>query len=114
MCQTMTVSSLQCRHCGRNFARRCRGLCWACYYTPGVRDRYPKLPRGRYVYQSHDSYGCRPLPTEPTAALPGTLAKMDVLAARVEAGVALHHPLDARRNDAEPRTWATEDEDTEA
>lgn len=30
-----------CRHCNRKKASRPRGLCWSCYYTPGVRERYP-------------------------------------------------------------------------
>lgn len=34
-----------CRHCHKVKPTRPRGLCWACYYTPGVRDLYPADPR---------------------------------------------------------------------
>ena len=30
-----------CRHCLRHKVSRPRGLCWTCYYKPGVRDLYP-------------------------------------------------------------------------
>jgi hypothetical protein len=30
-----------CRHCGKKKVNRPRGLCWACYYTPGVKELYP-------------------------------------------------------------------------
>lgn len=29
-----------CRHCCKKKANRSRGLCWHCYYTPGVRELY--------------------------------------------------------------------------
>jgi hypothetical protein len=32
-----------CRHCKRSPDYRPRGLCWACYYSPGVRDQYPPI-----------------------------------------------------------------------
>jgi hypothetical protein len=35
-----------CRHCQVKPARRARGLCWGCYYAPGVRERYPASARG--------------------------------------------------------------------
>lgn len=30
-----------CRHCTARPVHRPRGLCWTCYYAPGVRDLYP-------------------------------------------------------------------------
>ncbi len=30
-----------CRHCGERPANRPRGLCFQCYYLPGVRRLYP-------------------------------------------------------------------------
>jgi hypothetical protein len=30
-----------CRHCRRSAVSRPRGLCWGCYYAPGVKDLYP-------------------------------------------------------------------------
>ena len=29
-----------CRHCSERKVTRPRGLCWKCYYTPGVRELY--------------------------------------------------------------------------
>jgi hypothetical protein len=31
-----------CRHCHAKTASRPRGLCWGCYYTPGIKEQYPK------------------------------------------------------------------------
>lgn len=84
-----------CRHCRRALVCRPRGLCWCCYYAPGVRDRYPVTSKyGRRGVG--DFYRVAPLP-DPTAALPGTPKKVAVLAARAAAGTALFHPKDATR-----------------
>ena len=29
-----------CRHCTKSKVNRPRGLCWSCYYTPGVKEQY--------------------------------------------------------------------------
>lgn len=29
-----------CRHCGRPKVNRPRGLCWSCWYKPGVKELY--------------------------------------------------------------------------
>lgn len=34
-----------CRHCRRCAVNRPRGLCWTCYYTPGVKEQYPFTSR---------------------------------------------------------------------
>ena len=34
---------MNCRSCGRDCRDRGRGLCWACFYAPGVRDRYQQF-----------------------------------------------------------------------
>ena len=34
-----------CRHCQKVRSNRPRGLCWSCYYTPGVRDLYPSTSK---------------------------------------------------------------------
>ena len=36
-----------CRHCQKKPANRGRGLCWACYYTPGVKELYPVAAKNR-------------------------------------------------------------------
>ena len=80
-----------CRHCRRHAANRPRGLCWTCYYTPGVRERYaPRCPRGL-----EDFYGGTEPPLAPTRAMPGTLEKVAVLEQRARQRQALWHPQDA-------------------
>lgn len=73
---------------------RPRGLCWNCYYTPGVLPLYPSTSKfARRGVGNHT--GERPLPV-PTTEEPGTEEKMAVLAQRAEAGLALFHPEDSR------------------
>ena len=67
-----------CGHCGCRFSSRPRGLCWTCYYTPGVRDKYATLG-GKYARRgTRNFYGFAPLP-ESTVALPGTAEKVQIL-----------------------------------
>lgn len=82
-----------CRHCLRKPASfRKRGLCWSCYFTPGIRQLHPSW--SKYASR-HVGEGAAGLP-EPTHALPGSPEKVEVLCARVEAGLALWHPADER------------------
>ena len=90
-----------CRHCQRTKASRPRGLCWACYYTAGVRERYPSTSK----FARHgigDSYGQVQLPTSPTFAAPGTPEKVSVLEARAQLRQGLWHPLDAQLDSEAP------------
>jgi hypothetical protein len=86
-----------CRHCGRGLVNRPRGLCWSCYYTPGLRERYPST--SKFARRGVGSfYGQVQLPPEPTMALPGTPEKVAVLEQRAHRHQALWHPQDAPRN----------------
>ncbi len=88
-----------CRHCGRDKVNRPRGLCWTCYYTPGVRDRY--LSTSKFARRGvRDRCGRVPLPCAPTAALPCTPSKVAVMAARAARGESIFHPLDAQLPEA--------------
>ncbi len=83
-----------CRHCQRVPSNRPRGLCWSCYYTPGVRELYPST--SKFARRGvGDFNGTAILPTEPTDALPGSAQKVEILAQRALLGVSLWHPLDA-------------------
>jgi len=83
-----------CRHCNRVNSNRPRGLCWSCYYSPGVRDLYPSTSK---FARRGVGNGNRVVETpEPTDALPGTPEKIEVLEERARRGQALWHPLDAR------------------
>jgi hypothetical protein len=83
-----------CRHCQKVKSNRPRGLCWSCYYTPGVRDQYPST--SKFARRGVGNFNGRfKMPSCPTNALPGTPEKVAVLEERARQGVALWHPLDA-------------------
>jgi hypothetical protein len=82
-----------CRHCEAKPANRPRGLCWGCYYNPGVLALYPST--SKYARQGvGNGFRCGAALPERTDALPGTEDKIAVLARRAAAGLALHHPDD--------------------
>ncbi len=83
-----------CRHCHQKRANRPRGLCWSCYYTPGVREQHPST--SKFARQGvRDRLGKVPLPAEPTSAIPGSPEKVAVLEQRARMRVSLWHPADA-------------------
>ncbi len=83
-----------CRHCERGAVSRPRGLCWSCYYSPGVRDRYPSTSKfGRRG--PGNFYGRVSMPPFPTQALPGTPEKVALLTQRAQQNQELFHPDDA-------------------
>lgn len=82
-----------CIHCNRGSVSRPRGLCWTCYYTPGVKDQHPST--SKYASRGVGTSGNKPC--QPTTALPGTDEKIAVLAQRVANGECLWHPLDGIR-----------------
>jgi len=82
-----------CRHCHRVEANRPRGLCWSCYYTPGLRELYPSTSKfGQRGLD--DFYGEAALPPLPTRAAPGSPEKVAVLEQRAMNRQALWHPDD--------------------
>lgn len=85
----------RCRHCRGGRVSRPRGLCWACYYTPGVREQYPST--SKFAREGVGNRGFRRSlpPPFPTDALPGTPEKIAVLAERARLGQELWHPEDA-------------------
>jgi hypothetical protein len=89
---------MKCRHCRSAVVSRPRGLCWVCYYRPGVRDHYP----------THAKYGRRGLgvcngpaasPSLATTAAPGSAEKVLVLMERARLHQDLWHPEDATCDD---------------
>lgn len=84
-----------CKHCSKAKVNRPRGLCWSCYYTPGVKDQYPST--SKYARRGVGNFnGNAPIPCEPTIYPPGTPEKMAVLEERAKLKQALWHPLDAQ------------------
>jgi len=75
-------------------SNRPRGLCWSCYYTPGVRELYPST--SKFARRGVKDFNGRARLPEPTSALPGTPEKVAVLELRARLGQQLWHPLDAR------------------
>lgn len=84
---------MKCRHCNNCRANRPRGLCWGCYYQPGVREKYPvsSIYAKRGIGNVTGGYV---LPSAPTQAEPGTPEKLLVLESRALEGVSLFHPHD--------------------
>jgi hypothetical protein len=81
-----------CVHCDRFPARRPRGLCWGCYYRPGVRELYPTR-----LNHSRNEIAFTPASRwpDPTDARPGSGAKIKVLMERAANNQVLFHPDDA-------------------
>ena len=83
-----------CRHCSKCKVNRPRGLCWSCYYTPGVKEQYPST--SKYARRGVGNFtGNAPIPDAPTTAAPGSPEKLAVLEQRVRLKQALFHPADA-------------------
>lgn len=82
----------KCRHCGHPKVNRPRGLCWRCWHRPEVLVQYPSTS----IYARHGvgNGGKGQLPRHPTAAFPGTAAKIEVLHQRAKRGESLFHPDD--------------------
>jgi hypothetical protein len=100
-----SVSTALCRTCGERPGNRRRGCCRTCYLTRGLgRGAESPFKTGRrqpHAARAGDglSQHSRPLPPEPTDALPGTDEKMAVMQERDRLGYHIHHPHDARRDD---------------
>ena len=84
-----------CKHCETCNVNRPRGLCWGCYYTPGVKEMYPSS--SKYARRGFGNFtGNAPVAPLPTSYAPGTPEKMAVLQERARNKQALWHPLDAK------------------
>lgn len=84
---------LICRQCRQSAVNRPRGLCWSCYYTPGVKELYPSASKFARRGVGNDP-GDRPPPPVPKSAPAGSEEKIAVLGRRAEAGQSLWHPAD--------------------
>src|SRR5579871_5882294 len=87
---------MKCRHCHRAKSSRPRGLCWACYYTPRIRDHYPST--SKFARRGPGNFnGIAPPADYPTDAYPGSEAKIRILMQRAGSQQSLFHPLDSIR-----------------
>lgn len=83
-----------CRHCNKRNVNRPRGLCWTCYYSPGVRALYPST--SKFARRGVGNItGDVPPPAAPTSAPPGSPEKVAVMVERARRHQSLWHPLDA-------------------
>lgn len=83
-----------CRHCRANAVNRPRGLCWHCYYTPGVKDLHPST--SKYARRGTPNFCHAARSTFPVAWRPGTSEKVAEMERRAAEGEELFHPLDGR------------------
>jgi hypothetical protein len=84
-----------CVHCSnpRFPVNRPRGLCWRCYYTPGVKELHAPISyHGRRGEGGRNSHS--PLDPNPTQTAPYSLEREAVYAFRAAAGYAIKHPED--------------------
>ena len=100
-----------CRHCEKVKSNRPRGLCWSCYYTPGVREQYPST--SKFARRGVKDFNGRTKLGEPTSALPGSEEKVRVLMERARLGLSLFHPQDATIGDTVTRPTLPPVEDAE-
>jgi len=101
-----------CRNCGFRPGNCPRGLCSACYYTPGIRNQYPTSTHfgaRRGLGLGNKLAFLRP---EPTDHPPGSPGKVEVLAERVRLGQMLW--CDADRQECGPTTGLISEKDEPA
>lgn len=82
-----------CRHCNAKPVSRPRGLCWNCFYTPGVKDLYP-ITSKHGIRGIGNGMAAVVLPPRPTSTLAGTRERLRVYRKRAEKRLALNHPDD--------------------
>jgi hypothetical protein len=89
------MGSKWCIHCCKALCSRPRGLCFACYGTPGIRGLYaPRKNQFTDAVPLGDFNGGYTPPLLPTPAPPGTAEKIAVLTERAERRERLWHPRD--------------------
>lgn len=88
----------RCVNCKYRNSSRSRGLCWRCFYSPGVKETYPV--DAIYGRRGVGLESTGPAET-PTDTRPGTEERIRVLEARAAKGQDLEHPEDfsLRRKD---------------
>jgi hypothetical protein len=90
----MPVAVALCKHCQKKKVNRPRGLCWNCYYLPGVKEGYES--GSKFAFRGlGQGFNPRLTVCEPTSAMPGTSEKLAVLCQRARLGQELWHADDA-------------------
>lgn len=99
----MGFSFAICRHCHKCKVNRPRGLCWSCYYTPGVRELYPST--SKYARRGVGMAGNSALPEHPVFVDPGSPEKEALMHERAKAGLSLFHPAEPRFSAEYQQDW---------
>lgn len=73
---------------------RPRGLCWSCYYAPGVRELYPST--SKYAKRGVPNFYGKAKACRPTKHPPGSYGKYKTLKRRAANGQELFHKNDAK------------------
>ena len=81
----------KCRHCRRKKICRPMGLCWGCYYRPGVKEEYRD---SKYGTPSEVGLAASGAADRPVRALQGSEEKVRELERRAALGMELWHELD--------------------
>ncbi|MSR54209.1 MAG: hypothetical protein EXS09_13090 [Gemmataceae bacterium] len=90
---------MACRNCQKSKVNRPRGLCWSCYYKPGIRQQFPST--SKFARRGLGNFcGQAVAPTCCTRAVPGSTEKIAILAERARNQQALWHPADASFSEA--------------
>lgn len=90
--------SCMCRHCHKYRITRPRFLCANCYYTDGLRDRYPPCGDPKFSGRGVGCNGGGKGLGEPTSGGPGSEGKIRAMEQRAAAGLSIWHPQDAGYN----------------
>ena len=96
-----------CRHCEKVKSNRPRGLCWSCYYRPGVRDQYPST--SKYARRGVSDFNGRTAQAAQPTKQPGSAEKVEVLAERPTGAVAVASARRSPQRCRHGRRWLTED-----
>ncbi len=93
----------RCRHCDKSPVTRPRGLCWVCYYTPGVKDQYG--PISKYGRRGPDTLAKRTendgkLPDPLPDLVPGSEEKIAAMAERASRRESLFHQQELKHTTA--------------
>ena len=84
----------KCRHCGVRKVNRPRGMCWGCFYTPGVKGLYAITSKYARRGVGIGNAASRPA-ASPCTHPQGSPGRIESMAARAAAGESLFHPEDA-------------------
>ena len=96
---------MNCRNCQKSKVNRPRGLCWSCYYKPGIRQQYPST--SKFARRGAGNFCCAATaPTCSTRAVPGSTEKIAILAERAHNQQTLWHHADASFGEAASEKYA--------